>query len=357
MSLRARLLALVLLATLLPALVLGWRFVRENDAQIAAAVKTLSTTASNVAHDLDHRVQGTAQLHFGLAHSRVLDSGDRAACSAYLSQVREAYPQYTGILTVLPSGQLHCDSLRTGRQLDLNDRSYVKRVLAGDPGPIVEPAIGRLTGNSVLQVVYPARDERGATRFMLVASINLQKFVQEEQQRTLLEQAELLLVDGQGQVLVWSGASQELAKPGISIAGTPLFDLARQAGSKGATGELPGPDGQAQVWAVAATAGLADTGLHVMVGQPRQTLVAVSRLRLRQGLVVLSAAALLLFAGVWSLSEWGIRRQVGRITAMVQGLGAGDLGARIAEPHPRGELGGLMVVLNTTADSLQRQRE
>ncbi|MBK6850932.1 MAG: EAL domain-containing protein [Burkholderiales bacterium] len=357
MSLRARLLALVLLATLLPALVLGWRFVRENNAQIAAAVKTLSTSASNLAHDLDHRVQGTAQLHFGLAHSRVLDGGDRASCSAYLSQVREAYPQYTGILTVLPNGQLHCDSLRTGRELDLNDRTYVKRVLAGDTGLIVEPAIGRLTGTSVLQVVYPALDAVDHVRFMLVASINLEKFVQEEQQRSLLEQAELLLVDRQGTVLVWSGVRDGLAKPGSSIAGTPMFELAQQAGSRGATGELMGPDGQAQVWAVAATAGLADTGLHVMVGQPRDTLVAVARLRLRQGLIVLCTAALLLFTGVWFLSEWGIRRQVGRITAMAQGLGAGDLGARIAQPHPRGELGGLMAVLNTTAGSLQRQRE
>lgn len=32
MSLRARLLGLVLLATLLPALLLGWRFVRESNA-------------------------------------------------------------------------------------------------------------------------------------------------------------------------------------------------------------------------------------------------------------------------------------------------------------------------------------
>jgi diguanylate cyclase (GGDEF)-like protein len=357
MSLRARLLALVLLATLLPALLLGWRFVVDSEAEIADAIKALATAAGNVSDDLDHRVQGTAQLHFGLAHSRLLDSADRRACSAYLSQVREAYPQYTGILTVLPSGQLHCDSLQTGRGLDLRDRSYFKRALAGDEGLIVEPTFGRLTGNSVLQIVYPARDAAGALRFVLVASLNLQSYAQETQHLSLLDQPELLLIDAQGLVLAWSGGRDGAFSPGRSIAGTPLFQLAQRAGEQGVTGALVDADGQSKVWAVADTRGPLGTGLRIMVGQPRDTLVAAARLRLRQGLAVLIGAALLLFAGVWSLSEWGIRRQVGRITTMAQGLGAGDLGARIATPYPRGELGGLMRVLNTTADSLQRQRQ
>ena len=41
---------------------------------------------------------------------------------------------------------------------------------------------------------------------------------------------------------------------------------------------------------------------------------------------------------------------------MARRLGLGDLSARIPEPHPRGELGGLMTLLNGTAESLERQR-
>jgi HAMP domain-containing protein len=98
-------------------------------------------------------------------------------------------------------------------------------------------------------------------------------------------------------------------------------------------------------------------GLHLLLGQPRQTLVAESQLRLRQGMVVLGGAALLLFVGVGWLAETGIRRQVGRIISMVRELGAGNQGARIAQPYPRGELGELMAVLNGTAESLQQQRQ
>jgi len=353
MSLRARFLCLVLLATLLPVPLLGWRFVRENNAEIAEAIKNLAMVANNVAVDLEHRVQGTAQLHYGLAHSRILDSAEPAACSAYLAQVREAYPQYTGILTVLPGGRLHCDSLRSGRVLDLSDRSYVKRAVAGEAGLILEPVFGRLTGNSVLQIVFPARGESGALRFMLVASLNLQKFAAQAQQQSLLTGSQLLLVDDKGTLMAAAGATDESLKPGRSVARSAVFGLAQAGG----TGEFIGPGGQPQVWAVAQTPSMQAAGLRVLLGQPRHVLVAVSKLRLKQGLVILTGAALLLFAGVWSLAEWGIRRQVARITSMVNGLGAGNLTARIALPYPRGELGGLMAVLNRTADSLQQQRQ
>jgi hypothetical protein len=223
LSLRTRLLTLVLLATLVPALLLGWRFVRETDASIAMAVQALSLAAENAATDLEHRVQGTAQLHYGLVHARTLDSADRVACSAYLAAVREAYPQYTGIVSVLPSGQLHCDSLQSGRDLKLNDRGYFKRAASGHQGLIVEAVFGRLTGNSVLQVVLPARHEDGSLRFLLVASLNLQRFAQEAQKLALQDSSELLLVDKQGVVMALAGAPSGLPKVGESIAHTALF--------------------------------------------------------------------------------------------------------------------------------------
>ncbi len=41
---------------------------------------------------------------------------------------------------------------------------------------------------------------------------------------------------------------------------------------------------------------------------------------------------------------------------MVEKLGSGDLSARIKPPFPRGEIGGLMTVLNSTAEALEHQR-
>ena len=93
-----------------------------------------------------------------------------------------------------------------------------------------------------------------------------------------------------------------------------------------------------------------------MVGRPKDGLVAAANRRLYEDLAMLAVASLLLFAGVWILATVSVGRQVGRLAAMATRLGLGDLSTRIAPPHPRGELGGLMTLLNGTAASLERQR-
>ena len=123
MSLRTRLLILVIAAMLVPAILVGLRFAQNRGSEINAARDNLSAAADDISNDLDEKIQGTAQLHYGLARARDLDTSDKAACSAFLSAVREEYPQFTGILTINPDGSLFCDSLRTNRTLDLRDRA------------------------------------------------------------------------------------------------------------------------------------------------------------------------------------------------------------------------------------------
>ena len=352
MNLRARLLLLVVLATLVPAILLGIRFFQNRAAEIDTALARLATFASSITHDLGEKIQGTAQLHFGLARAVDLDSTNRAECSTFLSAVREEYAQYTGILTILPNGKLFCDSLRTSRDLDLNDRQYFKKALVTYDAVTLQPAVGRLTGTSVLQVAYPARTPAGDLKFVLLASFNLKKFVDYHIQR-LSGAVEIMLVDKAGVVLVAPNGPNWTKQTGDSIADSEVFQGA--AGKAGIAREVTGIDGRKQFWVAAETPDFREAGIYVMVGMPRDGLVAAANKQLYEDLIVLGLVSLLLFAGVWTLAEIGIRRQVGRIAAMAKRLGDGDLSARIAAPHPGGELGRLMLELNATAESLQRQ--
>src|SRR3954454_12177058 len=98
MSLRARLLILVIVAISVPAMLMGLRFVQTRSSEINTALIDLSAAANFISNDLDEKIQGTAQLHYGLARARDLDTRNKADCSAFLSAVREEYPQYTGML-------------------------------------------------------------------------------------------------------------------------------------------------------------------------------------------------------------------------------------------------------------------
>jgi diguanylate cyclase (GGDEF)-like protein/PAS domain S-box-containing protein len=356
MSLRTRLLLLVVLATLVPAALLGIRFFQNRAADIRAALANLSIEANSIASDLDEKIQGTAQLHYGLGRAVDLDSSNRAECSAFLSAVREHYPQYTGILTITPGGNLFCDSLNTNRELDLKDRIYFQKALTTKNAVTLQPVFGRLTGMSVLQIAWPARSASGQLKYVLLASFNLQKFADFHNQRRSTP-LDILLLDKDGTVLVSPLAPEWAKRIGTSVSDTDLFRLARQTADRpaGHAREVAGLDGSKQYWAAVTTPAMRDAGLSVLVGISKSRLVAAADRRLYEELGIVGLVSLLLFAGVWTLAEIGVRRQVGRIAAMAKRLGSGDLSIRIAPPYPSGELGGLMAELNAAAESLQGQ--
>ncbi|HEX7789492.1 MAG TPA: hybrid sensor histidine kinase/response regulator, partial [Afipia sp.] len=177
MSIRVRLLLLILGTLFVPAILVGGRYYQDRSKEISAAVSGLATTARGIATSIDAKIQGTTQLHFGLSRAGDLDSRDKVACSKFLAEVLEKNPDFTGILTIKPDGSLFCDSLSTGRVLDLRDRGYFQRALKNPDTAVIEPAFGRLTGASVLQIAYPALDDARQLRFVLLASLDLNRLM------------------------------------------------------------------------------------------------------------------------------------------------------------------------------------
>jgi hypothetical protein len=204
-TIRLRLLLLVLGTTLLPAILVGGRYYQDRGKEIEATISGLAATARTIASNFDAKVQATTQLHFGLSRARDIGGRDKAACSNFLSEVLEKNPQFTGILTIDPDGSLFCDSLRTGRVLDLRDRDYFKRALSTTQSVVIEPVFGRLTGSAVLQIAYPARDEARRLQFVLLASLDLDRLMKEQIQN-LPQGLDVLLADGKGTILTWSQA-------------------------------------------------------------------------------------------------------------------------------------------------------
>ena len=226
MSLRTRLLILVIAAMLVPAILVGLRFVQNRTSEINAALVNLSATADDISSDLDEKIQGTAQLHYGLARARDLDTSDKAACSAFLSAVREEYPQFTGILTINPDGSLFCNSLRTNRTLDLRDRALFQAGPGCErrrhAGAGVRPADGNIR----------AADRLPRARGIRAAEIHPARLVQSEEIRRVSRQAparattEILLVDRKGMVLVAPQGKDWTEPAGASIANSELFRFA-----------------------------------------------------------------------------------------------------------------------------------
>ncbi len=347
-------LLIALLASAVPALLALLRFQEERQIGLVADRQRLLAFAHDRVQELRQRILATKQLQFGLARASDLAGQDRDACSAFLSEVREAHPQYTGILTINPNGRLFCDSLNTRRELDLNDRAYFRRSLGTREGVVLEPVFGRLTGRAVMQVAYPVRKPDGELRFVLLASLDLAQVLTPDDNTTPAAQR-LLLLDDKGLVLFTWPEQGAGFKRGTSAADSTLgqFGLAARTA---ATALITMPDGPTYTWARADTAGLADAGLRVLVGTPEDAFLAAAVQRLRGVAVLYGGLAVALFLGLWLMAERSIRRPIARMTAMAGRLAGGDLAARVDGPLPTGEIGELAAAFNHAAQALQAQR-
>ena len=350
MSLRARLLLLILFATLVPALFGILKFLERRDAEIGIAQRALASSAQRGGLALSDTVRATAQLEFGLSRARDLDTQDRAACSDFLANVLKENPQYTGLLTIKPDGSLFCDSLQTGRNLNLADRRYFQDAIRPGNSLAVEPLFGRLTGSAELQIAYGVRRDNGDPDFVLLASLDLEKYMQSYAKFLLRETVMIALMDSQGTVLTWHPGGEKLR--GTSIAGSPLSEFARQHHG-GAAREIVEADGSSRIWAAGALPGFPQAGLYVLVGVSRQELLGPANQTFGQALLILAMVSLLAFSGAWLLIEFGMRRPIARIVAAVARFSGGDFGARIGKPYPGGEIGGLMAALDQSFDLTQ----
>jgi diguanylate cyclase (GGDEF)-like protein len=353
MSLRARILLLVLAATLLPVAAMTWLLLQQRDQAVQDAEQELAGDAARIAAELENRVAGTAQLLFGLGRVPLLHTGPTPACSAFLGDVLKEHPQYTGLLVFRPNGDAYCDSLRTGRKLNVADRDYFRRALTTQ-GHVVEPVFGRLTGIAVLQIAYGIRDAEGRSAFVILASLNLERQGQAFA-GSLPPGTQLRFMDREGRVLAVAPLGAAAAEKG-ELFPDPAIRRMILAQVRGASGVLRTAD-DAGLWAAASLPSTRLSGLRVTLTADKAALRSEADLRLRNALASLIVVAILIFAGAAALAEVSIRRQGARIIRAISRLDAGDFSTRLGAPYPRGEMGNVMAALDRTAQSLQAQRQ
>lgn len=350
MSLRARILTLILVSSLLPVLAVLWVLLANRADTISKARDQLTVRAEAVASDLDDRISGTAQLLFGLGRVPLVGSTDKSACSNFLADVLKEHPQYTGLLTIWPDGQLHCDSLKTGRMLNLTDRGYFQRA-SKSSRYVVEPVIGRLTGKGVLQIAYPVRNQSGTLQYILLASLNLDEFGRSTALNLPYEQMNFQIWSDDGSMVMdYPGAGAKALEPGPAEKRFVLSSLSSKLGTMG--------EGvAARIWTAAPLPRTRDTGLRLALSVPEADLLEREDRQFKSALTGLLSFSAVLFVVAVLLGEFGLRRQAARMIRAIGRLDKGIFNDPIGGPYPKGELGDMMLSLDRMANSLQQQRK
>lgn len=350
MSLRARILVLVLAACLLPVLAMLWLLLEYREATVASAHEQLVSHVDVIAEDLEDKIAGSSQLLFGLGRVPVVGGPDKAACSEFLAEVLKAHPQYTGLLTILPDGNLHCDSLRTGRSLNLKDRGYFKLVTRSST-PVVEPVIGRLSGKGVLQIAYPVRAADGSLKFILLASLDFDFYGHAVVQGLPYPRMHFQMWNRDGSIVM------DMPGPGAGKMEPDEAGRRFMLSSSSERTQSVGHGAEARIWAKARLPRTQDAGLALALNVPEAEVRAAIDQQFKRAMGWLIGIAVVIFTGGALLGEFAIRRQAARLIEAISRMDAGDYSPAGAEAYPRGELGQVMQALDRMAASLAQQRQ
>lgn len=350
MSLRTRILLLVLAASLLPALAMLGLLLQNRQTTGQQEREQLRARAESIARELDDRIAGTVQLLFGLSRVPVLDSADRAACSDFLADVLREHPQFTGLLTIKPDGTMFCDSRQSGRELNLNDREYFKRAKVSQEA-VIEVAIGRISNKGVLQVAYPVRDLQGNLAYVLLASLDMEVYGRATAATLPYANMHLQMWNRDGSIIM------DHARPQASRIEVGTAEREFMFHSAYADTVTIGRGATAMIWTRFLLPRWNETGLRLALVVPESDINAHLDDEFRHAMFGLLGLALCIFLVAVLLAEFAIRRPTGRLMQAILRMDQGIYNQRIGVPYPRGELGQMMQALDRMAESIELQRE
>lgn len=353
-TLRARLLLLVLLATL-PALVI---IVDTGIEQRHFAEREIHDTAERLAslaaREHGRLIHDGRQLLTALAEIPAVRDAEPQACERLLARFVARDTRFANFGVINPRGDVVCSGVPLKARINVADRAYFRRALMTRTLAIGDYQIGRITRLPVLVLAQPVYDADGRLRSLVYAALDLGWLNRFAAQAALPPGSSLTVMDASGTVLAhtpdgarWVG--QQAPASLLQAATNPSADRMSLA-------SLRPFGGASHIHAVAPLEGLPEgSGPHVVVGIATDKARApLDQLTVRNLAVLMTVIALAL-AIAWIGSEALVLRRTRQLAATARRLAAGELGARTGMRPEGDELSQVAATFDRMAESLEQR--
>ena len=359
-SLRARLVLLVLLAMLPLAGALLADLVTDQGEAVEAARQRASELARLGAGQQDTLLQEARTVLAVLSRVPQVATAAPGACHDLLRQLVTDHPRLASLLVTDGSGQVTCNSIAPNPQVNVGNRPFVRDLLRpGSHGyTLSDVSVSLATGRPALFVglaLPPAADGAGG---VAAAGLNLDWLqgmasqLSQDSTGTIGHGTATVLDTRDGTVIAQSGDGRPPsggsmaggstaggpAAGGPATGGPPASAPAaahpalrawRLAPDQPGTATGPGPDGTERIYGYAPLPGT-DGGAILAVGFDRAQVLDYARGRMMAALLT-TLCAMLAAVACTLLAAWSMLiRPFSAIMDMADRLSAGDLGARVA---------------------------
>lgn len=355
LGLRSRLVLLGLIA-LVPVFTLFAGLVANNErAAVALAHASLQSDALLAAAHQQRLFDRAVRLLGDIASGPSIKDTRNRLCVDYLKNLQAQDPAYSNLGVVGLDGKISCHALGSARGIDLSDRSFFKKTMAGQAIAVGDFEVSRSSGLPGIAFGVPVTSPDGVLNGVAFAAIDITEVARTLAEHEVLQGAQLRLIDRRGTILASQPASAGAPGRQEQDAVVLAAAAARQPGVRDALDA----SGLAQVYAFAPLDGPAGDGLFVAISVPRDLLTVGPRARLVRDLLALLGMSLVGVAGAWWLGRRLIVNPARAILHEANEVGRGNLGARVKiGPLFQGELGEIGRSFNRMGESLQaRQSE
>jgi len=351
MTLRIRLMLLVLLATLPALAVIIDTAIDQHRHMKADAQQSVLKFARFAVNYHGSRVAETRQLlnlMAGMPQIRELGTQD---CDTLLEDLLFGNLNYANLGVIRPNGEVACSGVRPDAPVNLADRAYFRAVMQTRHLIVGDYQVGRFVKKPVQVIAQPILNAEQQVQSVVYAALNLGWLKQFLPLSELPPGSAVTVIDRHGVILArgpdpegrWTGVNLEKDVP-----------IARQfiASGQGETvKEGRGVDGVQRIYALASLGPAADSHGYIMVGIPSGELDAA--LALLPRIAFFSAALLAIMLLAWFGSEALILKRTRILTTSTRQMGSGDFSARARIPG-NDEIAHLAAEFNQMGETLQK---
>ena len=348
LSIRGRLLGLVLAAALPPVLFSLLQIQVANTKARETAEQVSLQLARNIAARVDDHISLVDASLLTLARIVRTDSQGHAHNDSVLASVsRELGPRFRRVLVADTLGNII--GLSSGAPhdaFDVSDRKYFRDALNVRGIAVGEPVIGRISHEYTIGLGRAVRAADGRPRGVVAASASLDHLRSLLIPSDLPAEAVVTLLDEHGVVLARTQEAYKWVGRDISALSSTRATIAEREGVR----EVIGVDG---VKRLSGYATAARVPWHVYVGIPSAVALEPVVTQRREALALAFASLLLSFGLAWHLSRH-IAGPIIDLTHDADAFASGQLSHR-SRVRVRGELGQLAETFNRMAVALERR--
>ncbi|MBI4799572.1 MAG: PAS domain S-box protein, partial [Desulfarculus sp.] len=350
-SIRARLMALVLLAVM-PALgIILYSAAQQRDHALTMAKDKALELARDISRMQNDHLARAEDMAFTLAQTSQVQGLQAAACNELFAAILRKTPQLANLSACTPDGRVFASGHPLRQPVSFGDRRWFQQSVREGQPTVSGYILGRITNKPVIAVTQPVLDEKGALRAVLVASSDLQRLNRSLDAPGILPGgAYVTIIDSDGVVLMRHPHLEGLLGQALPNAAVAQDVLGRREGVVQALGI----DGAQRVYGFAPLHPGRDFA-YAIVGIPEDEAFAETQENHARYLLLLGLAAVLALAATWLVGGRLMARPVDSLLRVTRRLAQGDLAARSGLPRGSGELSQLAAEFDGMAESLAWQ--